>query len=125
MGVVNLKDTPRKVVRYRTAAQMVNFRIFERFLRNYLMIFVLCLFSNFSRIFVLFSFVGFGRSGFLLCGLGGLVCCCVAWAAWLCRIIRLQNVKIHLLFHNRFIAKLFGEYLSFFQLPLILVARLK
>jgi hypothetical protein len=40
VGVVNLKDTPRKVVWHRTPAQMVNFRIFERFLRNYLMIFV-------------------------------------------------------------------------------------
>jgi len=24
----------------------------------------------------------FGRPGLLLCGLGGLVCCCVAWVAW-------------------------------------------
>jgi len=29
------------------------------------------------------------------------------------------------LFHKRLIAKLFGEYLSFFQFPFILVARLK
>ena len=29
-----------------------------------------------------FVVVGDGRPGLLLCGLGGLVCCCVAWVAW-------------------------------------------
>ncbi len=34
VGVVNYKDTPRKVVRYRTAAQMVGFRIPSQKVRN-------------------------------------------------------------------------------------------
>ena len=29
-----------------------------------------------------FVVVGDGRPGLLLCGLGGLVCCCVDWVAW-------------------------------------------
>ena len=60
---------------------------------------------------VWFLVVWIGRPGLSLCGLGGLV------------FIFLQ-VAFEL-FHKRFIAKLFGEYLSFFQLPFILVARLK
>jgi hypothetical protein len=55
-------------------------------------------------------FVGDGLPGMLLYGLG-------------CLVSIFQGIKE--LFHKRLIAKLFGEYLSFFQLPFILVARLK
>ena len=55
-----------------------------------------------------------------LLGMGGLF----VWYGWFV-VVWNGRSGFYLLFHNKLIAKLFGEYLSFFQLPLILVARLK
>ena len=82
----------------------VEIRIFNQKVRN---CFVCCL-----------LFVGYGLPGILLYGLGGLVCCCLLFVGY-------GRFRLYLLFHKRLMAKLFGEYLSFFQFPFILVARLK
>ena len=112
-----MKDTPRKVVGYRTPAQMVGFEFLAQNCENHFMACELwlrrCVSNGVAKAVGLFPFVGlyFRRCvstegsvaeraiivywnnkitfEFLIqnCknimnGLGGLVCCCVDWAAW-------------------------------------------
>ncbi len=146
-GVEYSIDTPRKVVETRRLLRWC-FRTFGLKTRIYF----LALFVGWSLCCRAFSHFQPKNAKLILwvylLGMGGLVCCCslfvgYGWFVVVCWVWEVSEFisksanlfsgffvgygrpGIYPLFHKRFIAKLFGEYLSFFQFPFILVARLK